>query len=171
MTQVARATAPHGGRNDTTSDGRVSSARHRDSGTHHISEGSGTAQHRIMLVDDDEDVREAVSSALTEAGYDVVVAREGAEALDALRNSSAPHLILLDLTMPRMTGVEFRRRLLAEMPRLSAVPVVVMSADVEGREKARTLGAAVFLRKPIRLGELFRHVSAHLRHRDAEPGA
>ena len=170
MTQVARAMAAHGGRNDTHRGAapRGHSVEERDSGTHHVS-SSGPAP--ILLVDDDADVREAVASALEEEGYDVVVAREGVEALDALRSGWAPGLILLDLTMPRMTGVEFKRRLLAEMPAMSRIPVVVMSADVEGREKARLLGATAFLRKPIRLGELFRHLSAHLQPRDVEPEA
>lgn len=170
MTQVARAMTAPSGRNDTHrgTAGQGRSAAGRNSGTHRVPASSPST---ILLVDDDEDVREAVASALEEEGYDVVVAREGAEALDALRGDCTPQLILLDLTMPHMTGVEFKRRLLAEMPALSRIPVVVMSADVEGREKARLLGATAFLRKPIRLGELFRHLTAHLHPRDAEPEA
>jgi CheY-like chemotaxis protein len=122
-------------------------------------------------VDDDEDVREAVSSALDDEGYEVVVARDGVDALSALRRLPPPGLIVLDLTMPRMNGSEFRRRVLAELPQLAAIPVVIMSADVEGRVQARTLGAAAFLRKPIRLTELFRTVGAQLGARNVEPGA
>jgi two-component system, chemotaxis family, chemotaxis protein CheY len=120
-------------------------------------------------VDDDDDVREAVSSALDDEGYDVVVARDGGDALGVLQRAPAPELIVLDLTMPRMNGSEFRRRLMLELPQLSGVPLVVISADVEGRVKARSLGAAAFLRKPIRLSELFRAVEAQLR--PGEPGA
>jgi CheY-like chemotaxis protein len=126
---------------------------------------------RILVVDDDEDVSEAVSSALVDEGYDVVVAQDGVEALSVLGRVPPPRLIVLDLTMPRMNGSEFRRRLGAELPQLAAIPVVVMSADVEGRVKARTLGAAAFLRKPIRLAELFRTVSEQLAARNVEPGA
>jgi CheY-like chemotaxis protein len=171
MTQVARAIAPPSGRNDTP-EGRWPAVGHDGSGTHHGCHNSARpadpAHPTILLVDDDQDVREAVSSALEEEGYLVVSAGEGAEALAALRSSCTPRLILLDLTMPRMTGVEFRHTLLTEMPELSAVPVVVISADVEGREKARALGASAFLRKPLRLNELFRHVRAHLRTNDNE---
>ncbi len=125
----------------------------------------------IFVVDDDDDVREAVSSALDEEGYQVLVATDGEGALSLLRGVPAPDLILLDLTMPRMTGAELRQRLQTELPVLDAVPVVVMSADVEGRAKARALGATDFLRKPIRLHELFRAVAAHLRRRADEPEA
>ncbi len=65
-----------------------------------------------------------------------------------------PDLIVLDLTMPRMEGPEFRRAL-AKHPDFANVPVVVMSADVEGRAKAKRMGANAFLRKPVRLHELF----------------
>lgn len=141
----------------------------RDSGTRLAADR--IARKRILVVDDDEDVREAVSSALDDEGYEVVVARDGVEALSALRRLPPPGLIVLDLTMPRMNGSEFRRRVLAELPQLAAIPVVIMSADVEGRVQARTLGAAAFLRKPIRLTELFRTVGAQLGARNVEPGA
>lgn len=121
----------------------------------------------ILVVDDDDDVREAVSSALDEEGYRVLVARDGADALEVIRGAPPPNLIVLDLTMPRMNGVEFRRRLSAELPNVKA-PLLVMSADVEGRSKARSMGAAAFLQKPVRLKELFRAVDVQLRRTDGE---
>lgn len=123
----------------------------------------------ILIVDDDPDVRDALESALRDEGFEVVMARDGVEALALLRHMSRPRLIVLDLTMPRMTGTEFHRHVVEELPQLRAVPVVVMSADLEGRSKARALGAAAFLRKPIRLTELLRTVDQQLR--TAEQGA
>lgn len=171
MSQVSRAMVAEVDRTGPAPEGRggTGTTRH-DSGTHRLGPpGPGNAT--ILVVDDDEDVREAVSSALDDEGYDVLVARDGMDALAVLRRVPAPQLIVLDLTMPRMTGSEFRRHLAAELPQLSSVPVLVMSADIEGRLKARALGAAAFLRKPIRLSELFRTVSHHLRRSDVEPGA
>lgn len=166
MTQVARIMGSQDNGNGSAPESSPGESRSRaGSGTHRIP--PRPADSIILVVDDDEDVREAVSSALDEEGYRVVVARNGADALDVIRTAPPPHLIVLDLTMPRMTGTEFRRRLSAELPDVKA-PVVVMSADVEGRAKARSMGAAAFLQKPIRLKELFHAVDVHLRRARGE---
>lgn len=122
----------------------------------------------ILVVDDDDDVREALASALAEEGYRVEVAQDGLDALDVLAHRPIPRLIVLDLTMPRLNGSDFRRRMHADLPELCDVPLVVMSADAEGRSVARGLGATAFLRKPIRLAELLRTVDEELHRFEPE---
>ncbi len=81
----------------------------------------------VLLVDDDPELRAAMSDFLTDRGYDVVEASNGAEAL-ALARSRSPSLILLDMMMPVMDGSEFLRQRSAEAA-LLAIPVVVLSAQ------------------------------------------
>jgi CheY-like chemotaxis protein len=81
----------------------------------------------ILVVDDDEGIRDALSEALQDEGHQVRCATNGNEALALLRSSPAPCLILLDLMMPVMNGWEFRQHQLID-PALSEIPVVVISA-------------------------------------------
>ena len=81
----------------------------------------------ILVVEDEPDLRDALTWVLRQEGYAVSAAANGREALDWLRGSSSPWLILLDLRMPLMDGFEFRVRQLQE-PNLAAIPVVVLSA-------------------------------------------
>jgi CheY-like chemotaxis protein len=101
----------------------------------------------IVVVDDDPDVREMLTYALTERGYQVVAIASGAEALGYLRSSPAPRLILLDLVMPDMDGWTF----LAERnrdPALSKVPVIVLSAQPDVAERVAAYNA-LHLKKPV----------------------
>jgi CheY-like chemotaxis protein len=87
---------------------------------------------RVFVVEDDEMIREAIGMLLEMEGYEVHTAGNGQEAMDLLlRASDPPCLILLDLMMPVMDGVEFRQRQL-QNPDIAHVPVVVVSgrADV-----------------------------------------
>jgi CheY-like chemotaxis protein len=106
-------------------------------------------QAMILIVDDDADVRETLCEVLQDEGYSVATARNGLEALDALRQAEHVCLVLLDLMMPVMSGHEFLQRQNAE-PKLAGIPVVVMSAvwDDDGGT------IAAFLRKPIPLQAL-----------------
>jgi CheY-like chemotaxis protein len=103
---------------------------------------------RVLLVDDEQDIREAVSEALQYEGHDVVTAVDGAEALRACR-LSRPDVILLDLMMPGMNGWEFRVAQRRE-PELSEIPVVVVSA----LGRVGTIEATAFLPKPFSLEDL-----------------
>jgi CheY-like chemotaxis protein len=104
----------------------------------------------VLVVDDDEAMRAAIAQPLLEAGHDVVSASNGLEALDAMR-ASAPHLVLLDLMMPRMSGWEVLSAMGAS-PRLAFVPVVVLTAFDDRRDLPS--GRAV-LHKPIDRDLLF----------------
>ena len=81
----------------------------------------------ILIVEDDSDLREALSEVLRDEGYSVESAADGREALDRLRRDLRPSLILLDLTMPVMNGWQFRAEQRRD-PALSEIPVVVLSA-------------------------------------------
>lgn len=108
----------------------------------------------VLVVDDDDDIRETVAAAIEMFGHEAMQARDGQEALDLLETASLlPGLILLDLMMPRMDGVEFRRRQRTNA-RLAAIPVVILSADTGLEARARELSVAAFYRKPIRLETL-----------------
>lgn len=83
---------------------------------------------RLLLVEDDVDIRETLSDALGWEGYTVEVAAHGRAALDWLAKGTHVDVILLDLMMPVMNGWEFRRAQLAD-PALANIPVVVLSAS------------------------------------------
>ncbi len=102
----------------------------------------------MLVVDDERDIREAVSEVLKDEGYEVIDARDGAEALDQLR-ARHPDLVLLDLMMPGMNGWEFCAARERE-PDIRGVPVIVISAL--GRVSG--LDAQAFLQKPFELDAL-----------------
>lgn len=117
-------------------------------------------RRRTLVVDDDRDIAELVRLALTDEGYDVVVATNGSAALEALL--AAPFdLILLDMRMPVMDGWEFAQAYQATAePR---APVIVVTAARDTAERAAEINADGFLAKPFSLEELFETVSRHVR--------
>jgi len=107
----------------------------------------------VLIVEDDPDVRQMLSTLLATEGFHIVAAEDGLEALHLLRTvrrraPEVPCLILLDLKMPRMGGKEFRRAQLGD-PTVAGVPVAVMSGAIDLEERARALGAVATLPKPI----------------------
>ena len=109
------------------------------------------ARAPVLIVEDDADIRELLSSVLVLEGYPVVTAADGAEGLEQLRTAH-PALVLLDLMMPSMDGWEFRRLQMLD-PALAGVPTVILSGDGRLEAKAASLGTS-FLRKPVDLDEL-----------------
>jgi CheY-like chemotaxis protein len=107
----------------------------------------------ILVVDDDFDVRASIEEILQDAGYPVLAAANGIEALELLRQEPRPALILLDLMMPVMDGAEFCHAWAGD-PELSRIPVFIISADATTRAQARDLGTSGYLAKPILLNEL-----------------
>lgn len=107
----------------------------------------------VLLVEDDHALREVVQELLEAEGYRVLPARNGREALDRLGEMAAPRLILADLMMPEMDGSELSAEL-ARDPRLSGIPMVLMSADVGLEQKAKRLAVAAVLQKPMDLERL-----------------
>ncbi len=113
----------------------------------------------ILVIDDDVDIREVLSEVLGERGYDVTVAKDGASALDALRTLK-PSLILLDLNMPVMDGVEFRRCQQKD-PALAGIPTIVMSAVDQMETRTKDLDLAAALAKPIDLRHLLAMIETY----------
>lgn len=107
----------------------------------------------IMIVEDDEPVRETLADILEYEGYSVYTACDGREALARLNSGARPSLILLDLMMPRMNGWEFRMEQLRSQE-LSGIPVAILSGAFDVRVQAALLGVREFLGKPIEVQEL-----------------
>lgn len=112
---------------------------------------------KILVVDDDDDIREILSLVLESSGFDVASARDGCEALTWLSGTPEPSVVLLDLMMPRMDGEQLLTQLRAEG---STVPVVILSGDPAGAAKAGRLRAEGFLQKPVDLDQLLDVVEA-----------
>ena len=112
---------------------------------------------RILVVDDDEQVRAIFLRHLTSAGFDAIAVSNAAEGLRVLREGNVA-LVLLDLAMPEMNGLEFRRQQLADHS-IAGVPVVVVSGSPIGAEDRRRLRAVEFIEKPVGREELIRVVA------------
>ena len=114
--------------------------------------------HRVLLVDDDAEERDAIAHFLELQGAAVAVAGDGEEALNALRVDPLRCLILLDLNMPGMNGWEFRRRQL--LSSMAGIPVVVVSGLRDLAAAIQGMSASAALRKPVELELLLRAVGA-----------
>ena len=108
---------------------------------------------RILVIEDDTFIRETVVELLESEGYDVTPATNGQDGLDRLREGLPCSLILLDLMMPVKDGFEFRSGQLSD-PKLAAIPVVVMSAVGDLKDKRDRLAAADYIRKPVDIDTL-----------------
>ena len=117
----------------------------------------------VLVVEDDDSNREALSDFLRDEGYPVVATSNGQEAMHYLRGQgTAPGVILLDLMMPVMNAWEFRA-LQRQDPRLAAIPVILLSAGYRVEEQASSFGAACVLRKPPDLDQLLAEIARHCR--------
>jgi CheY-like chemotaxis protein len=122
---------------------------------------AGGDHHRaLLLVEDDDDVRDAIAASLRDEGYVVAEAGNGRLALEWLQRNADPCLVLLDLWMPVMSGFELRAKM-AQDPRLSAVPLIVVSAAGDGKARAEEMGAIGYLRKPLDLQDLLATVERY----------
>ena len=117
----------------------------------------------VLVADDDEAVRQVITSALGDAGYDCLEARDGEEAL-AVARTSLPDLIVLDIVMPRRSGDDVQDTLRADQ-RTRYIPVIFVTGRGETREKAVRLlrGADDYIAKPFDISELVARVSAVIR--------
>jgi len=111
--------------------------------------GGETSSQRVLVVEDDAQIRETLRELLSAEGYETHGAEHGAHALEMLGDGLAPDVILLDLMMPVMSGSEFRVKQL-ENPSISAIPVIVVSAY----PVAGVHGPVHYLQKPVRLATL-----------------
>jgi DNA-binding response OmpR family regulator len=117
-------------------------------------------QHRVMVVEDDDDIRESLVDILADEGYVAIGACHGRDALDKLVSSpERPCLIVLDLMMPVMDGAGFREVQLQD-PGLSQIPVIVISACRDLDEGTRGMQPAAMLKKPLKVKDLLDVVHA-----------
>lgn len=107
---------------------------------------------KILVVDDEENARVALSKILTHDGYDVASAGNGVEALNFLRSNNV-ELIITDLNMPEMNGLTFLRELNRSHPD-SNVIMITAYGEVESYLEAMTLGAFEYINKPVKYDEL-----------------
>ena len=112
----------------------------------------------VLVVEDDEGIRDFVSMVLADEGYEVATAPHGAAALDLI-DQAQPSLILLDMRMPIMDGWEFSRAY-RELPPPHA-PIVVVTAAQDAAERARQINADGYLAKPFDVDELLRIVDQY----------
>jgi CheY-like chemotaxis protein len=103
---------------------------------------------KVLVVEDDEAIAEALVSLLEDAGHRARHVPDGRQALEELRSNGDTGVILLDMTMPVMNGWRFREEQMKDAS-LADIPVIVCTADSLAEEKAREVGAAAWLRKPL----------------------
>jgi two-component system, chemotaxis family, chemotaxis protein CheY len=127
-----------------------------------------TPSRQIMIVDDDESIREFVEVFLSGEGYEVVAAPHGAAALEMIQKV-IPALILLDMRMPIMDGWEFAQAY-REMPEPHA-PLVVLTAALDAGEESEEIEADDYVAKPFDLEELLGVVRKHVDARPQDPPA
>jgi CheY-like chemotaxis protein len=108
---------------------------------------------RVLVIDDDADVREMLRIALEGEGYRVAGVENGRAALNHLRSHADTCIILLDLLLPVMDGVHFRAAQRRDRS-LAWIPVVVMSGGLDCDRQAHELGARQLVRKPLDLDEV-----------------
>ncbi|HWJ76148.1 MAG TPA: response regulator [Kaistia sp.] len=122
---------------------------------------------RILVVDDEPQIQRFLKPALTAAGYEVIQAATGAEALK-FAATAAPDVVILDLGLPDMDGKD----VVAKLRGWSEVPIVILSARDRETEKiaALDLGADDYIEKPFGIGELTARIRTALRHRMRQAG-
>ena len=107
----------------------------------------------ILIVEDSPDLQDLLVQLFESEGHTVSRANNGREALTLLETSPLPDSILLDIMMPVMDGIEFREQQRND-PRLAAIPVVMMTADLAQRMHAESLGIHAFVKKPLEADQL-----------------
>lgn len=118
---------------------------------------------RILVVDDEENARIALSKILTREGYDVASACNGYEALNYLREKEV-ELIITDINMPEMNGMAFLRELNHSHP-ASNVIMITAYGEVESYIEAMSLGAFEYINKPVKFEELNKIICKIFKHK------
>jgi two-component system alkaline phosphatase synthesis response regulator PhoP len=127
--------------------------------------------HRILLVDDEEDILDLLDYNLQREGFETVLARDGLEAIATARDAT-PDLIVLDLLMPQLSGLEVCRRLRQDA-HLRTTPILMLTAktDEDDQVEGLDVGADIYLGKPVSMPVFVSQVKALLRtaHRHETP--
>ncbi len=121
---------------------------------------------RILVVDDEQQITRVLRASLASSGYEVLLARDGAEAFDLFREST-PDLVITDLFMPRMDGIELTRAI----RQLGDTPIIILSVREQETMKVAALdeGADDYVTKPFSMQELLARVRAQLRKSARQP--
>ena len=120
-------------------------------------------KRRVLVVDDDPDLRDTLAEVLANAGYHVETAATGAIALDLLERAVAlPYLILLDMMMPVMDGWAFSEAK-RKVPALARIPVIVFSAHADLTDAANDVHAVSALKKPLGAKPLLDAIASRVR--------
>jgi CheY-like chemotaxis protein len=116
------------------------------------------ASRLVLVADDEEDILTLVTTIVARAGHEVVSVRDGAEALAAIRDRR-PDLVVLDISMPEVDGLEVLRRLRAD-GETSGLPVLLLSAQAQEADVRRGFdaGASAYVKKPFSPSELAQRV-------------
>jgi CheY-like chemotaxis protein len=122
----------------------------------------GDERRTVLVVDDDPDILEIVTVVLDLYDVPAVTASDGIEALAAMRGSGELGLVLLDLMMPRMNGVDVLAAMKRD-PRLATMPVIVISGNYHTEQEVLAMGADEYLVKPIDVDVLIHAVSRFVR--------
>jgi two-component system nitrogen regulation response regulator NtrX len=121
---------------------------------------------RILIVDDEESIRKSLSGALIDEGYIVLTAADGDKALE-LVETERPHLLLLDIWMPQMDGMEVLTKVREEFPDVSVI-MISGHGSIETAVKATKLGAYDFIEKPLSLEKVIITIDHALREKSLE---
>jgi CheY-like chemotaxis protein len=111
-------------------------------------ETGGESRQRVLIVEDDDDLRDALVELLVGRGFEVRAASDGLQGLEQLR-SWRPDLIVTDLGLPLLDGSSLRAAQL-ETPELAGIPLIVVSGSARQHEEAESLRPAAIVRKPFR---------------------
>lgn len=111
--------------------------------------------HRILVVDDSDEMQDLYQAVLQVQGYEIVQARDGEEGMAVLNEGPPPDLVVLDISMPRLSGWDVLR-LVRERPEWQDIPILVISAlgQPVNVQRGWSLGAASYLYKPVAVDEL-----------------
>lgn len=108
---------------------------------------------KVLIIENDSDIAEALTDLLEVEGHHPYHYESGAQALSGSMHQDSPDIILCDLTMPGMTGIEFRNQVLLH-PKLRLIPFILMSARPFSKEEALQLNIQGFLRKPFSVEDI-----------------
>ena len=114
----------------------------------------------VMIVEDDDEIRELLAEMLADRGFLVTTARHGKDALELLRTKTHPNVVLLDLMMPVMDGWQMRAEMLADS-KLADIPVIIVSGAADVQDGSDMLKAARVLTKPVKWPVLLEAVRTH----------
>jgi two-component system, OmpR family, response regulator MtrA len=125
-----------------------------------------SGQARVLVADDDDDILALVKAVLEREGHEVIAVHDGAQALESVQAKS-PDLVVLDISMPELDGLEVLRRVRAEAVTRD-LPVILLSAQAQEAdvERGYAIGASAYVKKPFSPRELAERVDALLPQSD-----